>query len=115
MAKLQQKRSHTDAISFGGKIYVVGGYNSNSLATVESYDPSKKIWNTVANLNVPRFNHRCCVSKGAIYAIGGCGNSLTELLASIEKYDVQLDKWTIVSYRSFILALEGCLYEFDSK
>lgn len=94
MPKLQQKRFNMSTAVLDGKIYVVGGYNTAVLASVECYDPKTNQWRYVARLNVARYSHQCCTINGSIYAVAG-HNSGTPL-SSIEKYDKQIDKWLIV-------------------
>lgn len=98
-----EKRYASDAVSLNGKIYVVGGYRTSALSSVERYDPAINQWEYVANMIEPRCGHRCCSVDNSIYAIGG--GSGRKCYTSIEKYDPQIDKWTMVSMdRSFILS-----------
>lgn len=95
LASLQQKRYDMDAAVLDGQIYVVGGWAGRYLASVERYDPVTNSWRFVASLNVARWGHRCCTVNGSLYVLGGHSDS--KHLASIEKYDAQIDKWIEVS------------------
>lgn len=86
-----------DAVSVGGKLYVVGGYNDGPLSLVECYDPIKDVWRSVASLNTGRWHHRCGVINGQIYAVGGSSSLNYGALSSIEKYDPTINKWEVVS------------------
>jgi N-acetylneuraminic acid mutarotase len=64
-----------------GQIYAVGGYNSGGyLATTEAYNPDTNTWSIVGSLPLKI----CCagvvaVATGQIYAIGGEGDSSTQV------------------------------------
>lgn len=94
-------RSQAAATVLAGKLYVVGGLSqmNSTLKSVERYVADANRWIEVSEMNVGRALHRCCCIKGNIYAVGGSTicNRKTVDLCSIEKYDEQIDKWTIVS------------------
>jgi N-acetylneuraminic acid mutarotase len=52
-------------------------------------------WETLAEMNVPRYNFSVCVHQGKIYAIGGTigGGMGAPATASVEVYDPEEDKW----------------------
>lgn len=93
---LTHRRHNSAGVVLDGFVYVVGGSSECPLQSVERYNPRTKSWSMVGNLKVPRSHHRCCSVNGSIYAVGGKRN-----LASIEKYDKQIDTWTVVSCRFF--------------
>lgn len=105
MTPLNKQRSGAAATVLAGKIYVVGGRTEPrdvSSKSVERYDREKNQWTFVADLNEARAYHSCCMTKGIIFAVGGytesesAGVKSRHTLSSIEKYDAQIDKWTVV-------------------
>ena len=56
-------------------------------------------WETLAEMNVPRYNFSVCVHQGKIYAIGGTiGKGMgSPGTASVEMYDPEQDIWTEVT------------------
>jgi len=78
-----------------GKIYVIGGRDSNDniLRIVEEYNPSTNKWTEKASMPIARCLLSTSVVNGKIYAIGGIivGN---DGLSTVEEYDPQTDKWT---------------------
>ncbi len=55
-------------------------------------------WTTVADMDVPRYQHSTCVVNGKIYSIGGetIGNGCNAPGSkSVEEYDPSTDIWTI--------------------
>lgn len=100
MPGLAEGRSSSAAVALNGKLYVVSGYigpDLYSTSTVECYDSAQNKWQFVANVNIARNTHRCCVINGDIYAVGGLHTNSLEDTTTIEKYDVQKNKWEIVS------------------
>lgn len=96
VANLQQGRYGASASILNGKIYVSGGRSNTSLlSSVERFDPAKNQWEWVVSMNVARWCHSSCIINGTIYVAGGEGVN-ENWLASIEKYDEQLDKWITV-------------------
>ena len=88
-----------EVAALNGKIYVIGGYDdSKPLSSVEEYDPMTDTWNEKAPMAYSRFRHQLTVGNGKIYAIGGSGTNIagsnTQILASIEEYDPETNKWT---------------------
>jgi hypothetical protein len=75
-----------------GKIYVLGGYESNRKHTskVEVYDSTTKKWSVITSL--PRERDRvAAVALGQkIYLIGGMGKGN---LDTVDVYDVTADRW----------------------
>src|SRR2546423_913856 len=63
------------AAASNGKIYAIGGYNTDFggfLSTVEEYDPATNTWATRASMPTARQHPGvAAASNGKIYAIGG--------------------------------------------
>ncbi len=81
------------AVAPNGRIYAIGGSNSNGyLATVEEYDPATNTWTTRASMPTARsWFGAATAPNGRIYAIGGYNGTY---LATVEEYDPATDTWT---------------------
>ena len=79
------------AAAINGKIYIIGGGNSNGLlATVEEYNPATDSWTQKADMPWPNNNVAlAAASNGKIYVLGG--DVTTEVL---QEYDPEQDSWT---------------------
>lgn len=82
-----------------GKIYAIGGYDSQGKPTaiVEQYDPMTNSWRRLRDMKVARAYPSAVVLDGKIYVIGGenpsgCGPNVS----SIERYDPSTDRWTVL-------------------
>ena len=63
--------------------------------SVESYNPDRDEWTTVAEMNNCRRNAGVICHGGCLYVIGGDDGSSN--LQSIEMYDPVRDTWTVLS------------------
>ena len=81
-----------------GKIYVIGGRNSNTLSIVEEYNPVTDSWRRVADMPTPRCQlAAAATNNGKIYVIGG---GLADQLVSydtVEEYDLGTNTWRSVA------------------
>jgi RNA polymerase sigma factor (sigma-70 family) len=77
-----------------GKIYAIGGTanGTNSITTVEEYDPITDIWTKKADMPIATAAHTASVVKGKIYIIGG-GQIWGNSIPTVEEYDPIADKW----------------------
>jgi len=75
------------------KIYVIGGYGSAYLGTVEIYDPVTDTWSTGANMPTARYAMTSAVVDGKIYAIGG-NSASSGYLNKVYIYDPATDVWS---------------------
>ena len=65
------RRVYDGAVSFNGKIYLAGGYNStDSFNIFETYDPLSNEWQTLPSLSEGRVG-LACYSRRKIFAISG--------------------------------------------
>ena len=65
-------RSDAGAVSYKGKIWIVGGYNGTTyLQSVERYSPATDTWEEMADLNLARGGLGCAVLNNRLFAIGG--------------------------------------------
>jgi N-acetylneuraminic acid mutarotase len=94
-ASMLSPRSGFAAASVGGKLHVLGGFDSSStaLATHDVYDPTTNKWSSLAPLPTARANLAAVTgTDGLIYAIGGSGSP--NYLSTVEAYDPAHDTWS---------------------
>ena len=94
------QRRIASAAALDGKIYVAGGWDTDSncgRAAVESYDPTSDTWQPVAPMNVARKDFCLVAAQGCLFAIGGETNESWHS-ESVEKYDSKTNVWTPVCY-----------------
>lgn len=59
-----------------GLVFAVGGFNGSlRVRTVDSYDPVKDQWTSVANMRDRRSTLGAAVLNGLLYAVGGFDGS----------------------------------------
>jgi N-acetylneuraminic acid mutarotase len=86
------------AAALGGKIYVIGGFNTTTNIpsdAVHVYDIASRTWSTAAPLPSPRGGHAAIVMDGRIHVLGG-GNSQSTL-ADHDVYDPTVNRWTMLA------------------
>ncbi len=77
-----------------GKMYIVGGMTlSESLRSVDVYDPAADTWASAEAVPTDRSMAASAVLNGCIYVIGG-RNPEGGVLATVEKYDPAENTWT---------------------
>jgi len=84
-----------EAVELDGWIYFIGGSADGgwtASAEVNRYNPSTRVWQSVASLITPRFLAMSWVYNGRIYVAGGVDGS--NLLSSTEVYDPATNTWT---------------------
>ncbi|MBN1357925.1 hypothetical protein JW988_04060 [Candidatus Bathyarchaeota archaeon] len=88
-APMQLARSGLGAATVNGKIYAIGGFVANGVATGanEEYDPSTDTWETKVPMPTPRAHFATAVYQNKIYCIGGTGDGVNEV------YDPATDTW----------------------
>lgn len=84
-------------VVLNGKLLVIGGYsviNGAAFASPEvyQYDSCLNSWSKLADMNVARYDFACTELDGAVYAVGGNGES-GDSLSSAESYDPDADTW----------------------
>ena len=86
------------AATSSGKIFVVGGYNDKActtlLETCEMFDPEVNQWSLVSSPIAPRAACAMVSFDHHLYLFGGEKPDSSKL-DSVERYDVQNDKWEI--------------------
>ncbi|EDO30828.1 predicted protein [Nematostella vectensis] len=85
-------RFRHELASAGNHVYAIGGCDKVGSAhkTVEVYDLKSCTWQLIGELNHPRRDFAVGVIQGMIFVFGGGGTT------SIEQYNIDMDKWTIV-------------------
>lgn len=111
-ANMPTRRESPNVAVVDGKLYLIGGtdpaisngdYHKGQLTSVEMYDPATNTWTTKASLNFKRDVAGVGVVNGKIYSIGGMYGELDlpepENLDTVEMYDPNVDKWTVMPSR----------------
>ena len=77
-------------------IYVAGGYNQHSLASMEAFDPQRNTWLKLADMESPCSGLGACVLFGLFYAVGGRNLSLQSNVdsAALSCYNPRTNQWT---------------------
>ncbi|XP_029341301.1 kelch-like protein 2 [Acyrthosiphon pisum] len=133
MANMLVSRDWLGVGVLGDSIYAVGGYNCNtldsvevggsnrseaSLKSVEYYDPTLEAWTPVAEMSVCRRGAGVGVLNGLMYAVGG--HSGHKYLKSVEVYRSSDGVWSSVADMETrrmnpVVALNGLLYVMGGK
>src|SRR5262245_49447750 len=98
-ASLSTPRTGIAAAAFGGRIYTIGGYRRDPIATwfatVEEYDPVADAWTPKVPMPTPRAHAAVAVFDGKIVVIGGEDQRGPGApLSTIEAYDPVANSWT---------------------
>jgi N-acetylneuraminic acid mutarotase len=95
IASLPVALNHPAADSYNGKIYVVGGYLDDRIATnrLFIYDPSQNVWNEGASMPTARAALAAKFINGILYAVGGA-NLEFKKLSTNEAYDPSTNSWS---------------------
>jgi kelch-like protein 17 (actinfilin)/kelch-like protein 20 len=83
------------AAAVNGKLYVMGGFDGQSLSSVERYDPAKNAWEAVAPMSTARSAPAAAVVDGTLYVTGGYDGQ--NWLSSVERYDPAKDEWVTMA------------------
>jgi N-acetylneuraminic acid mutarotase len=80
-------------------IMVMGGLHREesetfTLRSCEAYNPESDSWMSIQDMNGPRSNASACQMDGyCVYIFGGFTENQTQMLNTIEKYNINLDVW----------------------
>ncbi|XP_078494143.1 kelch-like protein 12 [Ciona intestinalis] len=97
VAPMQTPRCWFAAVVLNNAIYAIGGFDGKQfLKSVEKYNVDDDTWVYVENMNKEKYGHAACVAQNKIYVVGGRD--------SIECYDDQTDKWSVVGETEVSLA-----------
>jgi hypothetical protein len=104
-----------DSQSGADTIYVFGGQPdySNTLSSVEKYDPVADTWTFVSPMNEPRRCMGFCTDDhGRVYAIAG--GSTPADLQSVERYDPATDAWECLAPLPIVVGAPAA-FMFDGE
>ncbi len=94
VAPLPTPLHHPAAATVGGRLYVIGGFETSAFTAVDSvyaYDPTADHWESRAPLPAPRGAATAAVIDGRIYVAGGLRDSSVDDFAV---YDPAANQWT---------------------
>lgn len=101
---MKEKRTQAASSIFGGKLYVMGGYEITMRSTewnykksVEIYDESSKTWNIATSMKRMRSNFSVAVCNNRMYAVGGASEGNQQQKDSVEVYESESSQWKIVA------------------
>ncbi|MCY8546503.1 Kelch repeat-containing protein [Bacillus vallismortis] len=96
-ADLPEPRSHAATAVVGDKIYVIGGFGQNRVATNTTfvYDSQKNTWSKKADMPINLAGSAVAVVKDKIYVMGGnkTNTSSTQNSSKLLIYDTTTDTW----------------------
>jgi N-acetylneuraminic acid mutarotase len=94
-----------------GKMYVVGGWDTNgdALSTLYAYDPSSQTWNQEANLPQGLSGAAVATLNGQLYVVGGCTTGACSPTSDAAyRYDPGSNSWTQLASYPTAAAFAGC-------
>lgn len=121
---------HSAILLTNNLILVAGGYNdsSGSLNSCELYNTNTNVWVEISSMKRKRTNFVLInhpTELGKVLAIGGyeeiktkCGSTVKKYHKSIEVYDLNTNKWTIVKNLKLTIPREDftcCLIPYSTK
>ena len=91
------RSQHTAILLPSGKVLIAGGWNNNTMASAELYDPSTGTWTVTGSLNTTRsLDTAILLPSGKVLIAGGSGGVGGNVpLASTELYDPSTGTWTV--------------------
>lgn len=100
--KLNERRCSGSAIFLNEHLLMIGGDdNGDELASIEEYNFDEMKWNLRASMNETRNDFGICtISHNELLVFGGHSagdNGISGYLDTIESYNYELDKWTILN------------------
>jgi len=81
------RASHTSTVLTNGMVLIAGGYNGNSLASAELYNPATGTFTPTGSLNTARLYHTATLLNNGMVLIAGGSDNNGNILASAELYD----------------------------
>ncbi|XP_049312326.1 kelch-like protein 28 isoform X9 [Bactrocera dorsalis] len=104
-------RFDVSAVTFNGKIYTLGGYDTvfNNLKSVECYNPDLNTWTFCADMTECHYYPGTAAHNGHIYVVGDCFRS-----RAVERYDPQQDTWSKICSLEVGFGCKACV-SLDNK
>lgn len=100
-AAMHQSRKEHASVFLQGAVYVLGGYDGMMnifLNSCERYDLETNEWTPVSSMLIPKCAFGATtLSNRYIFTLGGYDGS--DRLSSVERYDTQIDKWTLLDVK----------------
>ncbi|MCW3820761.1 carboxypeptidase regulatory-like domain-containing protein [Micromonospora sp. DR5-3] len=95
LPNLSVAREAPQAVAYGGKLYVFGGWGSNDapVAKTEIYDTATGVWSTGDDNPKPSAGAAATVLNGKIYIVGGCTSDSCGK-TDVQVYDPASDSWS---------------------
>ena len=97
LAPMPSSRQELATAVLNGKIYVIGGYNQNTVSTntVEVYDPVTNAWTSAHPIPVALNHNSAAVAAGKLYSFGGRSRE-------VFVYDPAGNTWSAVAPMNFL-------------
>ena len=93
-ASMATYRTFLGASVSNGKIYAIGGYDSNKRwsKTIDEYNPVTNSWATVGEMRLGRGNFGIVNANNRVYLLGGTGaNGIVDI---VEELNTRANRWT---------------------
>lgn len=85
--------------AIGGLVKLSGGSNNiKPTQIVEKYDCSANLWTSVSKMITPRSAMAATFFKNYIYVMGGATKLNASETATVERFDVQTEEWSMVKF-----------------
>ena len=72
------------------------GFNQHAIQDTEIFNWQANEWRTAANMNTGRFGHAVVAIGDRVFAIGGDDRKPSNILDTIEEYDLKSNTWKII-------------------
>lgn len=103
--KMRTTRSHFSMIEAHGRIYAIGGrHGTRCLNTIECYNPMNEAWMDGPSMHMLRCGAGVAVHNDAIYVVGGMSMIDGHDTGTVERFDLQTNKWTMVRMKFGVIA-----------
>jgi hypothetical protein len=108
LALMSTARGWIQGAYWNGKIYVMGGMNTNTqaISSCEVYDIASNAWSAIASLPQAQCCHGTVAHDGNIYVVGG--TNLYTGYASVYRYNIASNSWTSCTSLPEAWDMGGC-------
>ncbi len=111
IAPLPQALEAAGGAFLNGKMYVVGGWDTNgdALNTLYAYDPSSQTWSQQANLPEDVSGPAVATLNGQLYVVGGCTTGACSPTSdAVYRYNPGSNGWTQLANYPTAVTFAGC-------